>query len=152
MPLLGCFMHMTKTLFFRLYLHRASSSSFFFFPFFTLPLSFVFSFFHAAPNINLFHIDGSRTKLQVSVNDEGRGMWKVYLDMKEYAAALANCRDPLQRDQVYLVQVNLILFCNWSTCADKGLSFLSYHKTFRHFINLWWHKCIVYVLHWVAKV
>ena len=33
-------------------------------------------------------------------------MWKVYLDMKEYAAALANCRDPLQRDQVYLVQVS----------------------------------------------
>lgn len=32
-------------------------------------------------------------------------MWKVYLDMKEYAAALANCRDPPQRDQVYLVQV-----------------------------------------------
>ncbi|KAL7098474.1 hypothetical protein ACP275_09G019600 [Erythranthe tilingii] len=31
-------------------------------------------------------------------------MWKVYLDLKVYAAALANCRDPLQRDQVYLVQ------------------------------------------------
>ncbi|KAJ4822464.1 Vacuolar protein sorting-associated protein 18 like protein [Turnera subulata] len=43
---------------------------------------------------------------QVSVNDEGRDMWKVYLDMKEYAAALANCRDPLQRDQVYLVQAD----------------------------------------------
>lgn len=41
----------------------------------------------------------------MSVNDEGRDMWKVYLDMKEYAAALANCRDPLQRDQVYLLQV-----------------------------------------------
>ncbi|OWM78615.1 hypothetical protein CDL15_Pgr002786 [Punica granatum] len=39
-----------------------------------------------------------------AVNDEGRDMWKVYLDMKDYAAALANCRDPLQRDQVYLVQ------------------------------------------------
>lgn len=42
---------------------------------------------------------------QVSVNDEGRDMWKVYLDLKDYAAALANCRDPLQRDQVYLAQV-----------------------------------------------
>lgn len=41
----------------------------------------------------------------MSVNDEGRDMWKVYLDLKEYAAALANCRDALQRDQVYLVQV-----------------------------------------------
>lgn len=40
-------------------------------------------------------------------------MWKVYLDMKEYAAALANSRDPLQRDQVYLVQVlsSLHLVC-----------------------------------------
>ena len=41
----------------------------------------------------------------MSVNDEGRDMWKVYLDLKEYAAALANCRDPFQRDQVYLAQV-----------------------------------------------
>lgn len=40
----------------------------------------------------------------MSINDEGRDMWKVYLNMKEYAAALANCRDPFQRDQVYLVQ------------------------------------------------
>ena len=46
--------------------------------------------------------------MQVSVNDEGRDMWKVYLDMKEYAAALSNCRDPLQRDQVYLVQVAFV--------------------------------------------
>ena len=45
--------------------------------------------------------------IQVSVNDEGRDMWKVYLDLKEYAAALANCRDALQKDQVYLVQVRL---------------------------------------------
>lgn len=48
----------------------------------------------------------------MSVNDEGRDMWKVYLDMKEYAAALANCRDPLQRDQVYLVQVFFIHLYN----------------------------------------
>lgn len=49
----------------------------------------------------------------MSINDEGRDMWKVYLDMKEYAAALANCRDPFQRDQVYLVQVpgHLHLLC-----------------------------------------
>ncbi|GMQ01928.1 hypothetical protein CsSME_00048382 [Camellia sinensis var. sinensis] len=31
---------------------------------------------------------------QVSVNDEGRNMWKVFLDLKEYAA----------RDQVYLAE------------------------------------------------
>lgn len=39
-------------------------------------------------------------------------MWKVYLDMKDYASALANCWDPLQRDQVYLVQVQ-----SWSFSA-----------------------------------
>lgn len=53
----------------------------------------------------LFLILGFGFILQVSVIDEGRDMWKVYLDLKVYAAALANCRDPLQRDQVYLVQV-----------------------------------------------
>ena len=37
-------------------------------------------------------------------------MWKVYLDMNEYTAALANCRDPFQRDQVYLVQVLFTYF------------------------------------------
>lgn len=41
----------------------------------------------------------------MSVTDEDRDMWKVYLDLKEYAAALANCSDPFQRDQVYLEQV-----------------------------------------------
>ncbi|XP_024020984.1 vacuolar protein sorting-associated protein 18 homolog [Morus notabilis] len=52
----------------------------------------------------LFYAYDESSIFQVSVNDEGRDMWKVYLDMKEYAAALANCRDPLQRDQVYLLQ------------------------------------------------
>ncbi|XP_057954513.1 vacuolar sorting protein 18 [Malania oleifera] len=52
----------------------------------------------------LFYAYDQNSIFQVSVNDEGRDMWKVYLDMDEYAAALANCRDPLQRDQVYLVQ------------------------------------------------
>ncbi|GFY99076.1 zinc ion binding protein [Actinidia rufa] len=52
----------------------------------------------------LFYAYDQNSIFQVSVNDEGRDMWKVYLDLKEYAAALANCRDPLQRDQVYLAQ------------------------------------------------
>ncbi|EYU22146.1 hypothetical protein ABFS82_09G018000 [Erythranthe guttata] len=52
----------------------------------------------------LFYAYDQNSIFQVSVNDEGRDMWKVYLDLKVYAAALANCRDPLQRDQVYLVQ------------------------------------------------
>ncbi|XP_073312131.1 vacuolar sorting protein 18 isoform X1 [Primulina huaijiensis] len=52
----------------------------------------------------LFYAYDQNSIFQVSVNDEGRDMWKVYLDLKEYAAALANCRDALQRDQVYLMQ------------------------------------------------
>ncbi|KAL5973000.1 Vacuolar protein sorting-associated protein 18 like protein [Asimina triloba] len=53
----------------------------------------------------LFYAYDQNSIYQVSVNDEGRDMWKVYLDMEEYTGALANCRDPFQRDQVYLVQV-----------------------------------------------
>ncbi|CAN8293989.1 unnamed protein product [Cochlearia groenlandica] len=52
----------------------------------------------------LFYAYDQNSIFQVSVMDEDRDMWKVYLDLKVYAAALANCRDPLQRDQVYLVQ------------------------------------------------
>lgn len=50
---------------------------------------------------------------QVSVNDEGRDMWQVYLDMKEYTAALAHCDEhkPFQKDKVYLIQVTNS-FCN----------------------------------------
>ncbi|KAI3701302.1 hypothetical protein L2E82_45956 [Cichorium intybus] len=52
----------------------------------------------------LFYAYDENSIFQVSVTDEDRDMWKVYLDLKEYAAALANCSDPFQRDQVYLVQ------------------------------------------------
>ncbi|XP_043689098.1 vacuolar sorting protein 18 isoform X2 [Telopea speciosissima] len=52
----------------------------------------------------LFYAYDQNSIFQVSVHDEGRDMWRVYLDMNEYAAALAHCRDPFQRDQVYLVQ------------------------------------------------
>ncbi|XP_051136765.1 vacuolar sorting protein 18 [Andrographis paniculata] len=52
----------------------------------------------------LFYAYDQNSIFQISVNDEGRDMWKVYLDLKEYTAALANCRDALQRDQVYVVQ------------------------------------------------
>uniref|UniRef100_A0A2P2LBD4 Uncharacterized protein n=1 Tax=Rhizophora mucronata TaxID=61149 RepID=A0A2P2LBD4_RHIMU len=55
----------------------------------------------------LFYAYDENSIFQVSVNDEGRDMWKLYLDMKEYAAALANCHEPLQRDQVYLVQADV---------------------------------------------
>ncbi|KAM7495155.1 hypothetical protein LguiB_029764 [Lonicera macranthoides] len=52
----------------------------------------------------LFYAYDHNSIFQVSVNDEGRDMWKVYLNLKEYGAALENCRDPFQRDQVYLEQ------------------------------------------------
>eukprot|EP00268_Persea_americana_P048110 TRINITY_DN5052_c0_g1_i1.p1 TRINITY_DN5052_c0_g1~~TRINITY_DN5052_c0_g1_i1.p1 ORF type:complete len:993 (-),score=212.87 TRINITY_DN5052_c0_g1_i1:220-3198(-) len=52
----------------------------------------------------LFYAYDQNSIFQMSVQDEGRDMWQVYLDMKEYAAALAHCRDPVERDQVYLVQ------------------------------------------------
>ncbi|KAJ4977061.1 hypothetical protein NE237_002167 [Protea cynaroides] len=52
----------------------------------------------------LFYAYDQNSIFQVSVHDEGRDMWRVYLDMNEYATALAHCRDPFQRDQVYLVQ------------------------------------------------
>lgn len=52
----------------------------------------------------LFYAYDQNSIFQVSVNDEGRDMWKVYLDLMEYAEALANCRNALQRDQVYLGQ------------------------------------------------
>lgn len=48
--------------------------------------------------------------MQVSTHDEGRDMWRVYLDRGDYAVALSNCRSPYQRDQVYLVQVPLCTF------------------------------------------
>ncbi|KAI4341061.1 hypothetical protein MLD38_025832 [Melastoma candidum] len=52
----------------------------------------------------LFYAYDQNSIFQVSVTDEGRDMWKVYLNIKDFAAALANSRDQLQRDQVYLVQ------------------------------------------------
>ncbi|KAK1371179.1 hypothetical protein POM88_037271 [Heracleum sosnowskyi] len=55
----------------------------------------------------LFYTYDQNSIFQVSVNDEGRDMWKVYLDLKVYAQALANCRDPFQRDQVYLEQAEV---------------------------------------------
>lgn len=48
--------------------------------------------------------------LQITVQDEGRDMWQVYLGLKEYTAALEACRDLAQRDSVYAAQV-LGLLC-----------------------------------------
>lgn len=91
MPWLACSMHMTKILSFRFVCNNGSYCSHYF-------------YLQCCMGSNLL-ILCYFIEEQVSVNDEGRDMWKVYLDMKEYAAALANCRDPLQKDQVYLAQV-----------------------------------------------
>ncbi|KAL6843083.1 hypothetical protein ACP4OV_026796 [Aristida adscensionis] len=54
----------------------------------------------------LFYAYDENSIFQVSTSDEGRDMWQVYLDMNDYAAALSHCRNPFQRDQVYLVQAD----------------------------------------------
>nr|POE46782.1 vacuolar protein sorting-associated protein 18 like [Quercus suber] len=72
----------------------------------------------------LFYAYDQNSVYQVSVNDEGRDMWKVYLDMNEYAGALANCRDPLQRDQVYLVQ------------AEAAFASKDYHRAASFFAKI----------------
>ncbi|KAI5389087.1 hypothetical protein KIW84_050772 [Lathyrus oleraceus] len=63
------------------------------------------TYLHHRMNRSKFASRSSISKIytcKVSINDEGRDVWKVYLDLREYAAALANCRDPFQRDQVTL--------------------------------------------------
>ncbi|XP_030929946.1 vacuolar sorting protein 18 isoform X2 [Quercus lobata] len=72
----------------------------------------------------LFYAYDQNSVYQVSVNDEGRDMWKVYLDLNEYAGALANCRDPLQRDQVYLVQ------------AEAAFASKDYHRAASFFAKI----------------
>lgn len=58
-------------------------------------------------------------------------MWKVYLDMKEYAAALANCRDALQRDQVYLAQVTHVSFIDiWERLVITLLLYMHVSSNF----------------------
>nr|ATA62870.1 putative zinc ion binding protein [Hesperocyparis bakeri] len=52
----------------------------------------------------VFYAYDENSIFEISVHDEGQDMWQVYLDMKEYAAALEHCRNTFQRDQVYSVQ------------------------------------------------
>ncbi|AQK40790.1 zinc ion binding [Zea mays] len=58
------------------------------------------------PSTGLFYAYDESSIFQVSTSDEGCDMWQVYLDMNHYAAALSHCRNPFQRDQVYLVQAD----------------------------------------------
>lgn len=59
----------------------------------------------------------------MSTQDEGRDMWRVYLDKGDYAVALSNCRSPYQRDQVYLVQVTLCTFTLNATLISDKISY-----------------------------
>ncbi|XP_024543759.1 vacuolar protein sorting-associated protein 18 homolog isoform X2 [Selaginella moellendorffii] len=43
---------------------------------------------------------------EITVHDEDRDMWRVYLGMKEYAAALEHCRNIFQKDEVYRAQAD----------------------------------------------
>eukprot|EP01018_Ginkgo_biloba_P010354 Gb_14455 [translate_table: standard] len=52
----------------------------------------------------VFYAYDENSIFEISVRDEGQDMWQVYLEMKEYAAALEHCRNAFQRDQVYSVQ------------------------------------------------
>eukprot|EP00252_Welwitschia_mirabilis_P007813 TRINITY_DN19529_c0_g1_i1.p1 TRINITY_DN19529_c0_g1~~TRINITY_DN19529_c0_g1_i1.p1 ORF type:complete len:1023 (+),score=246.07 TRINITY_DN19529_c0_g1_i1:343-3411(+) len=54
----------------------------------------------------VFYAYDENSIFEISVQDEGQDMWKVYLEMKQYTAALEHCRNILQRDQVYLVQAD----------------------------------------------
>ncbi|XP_048638189.1 vacuolar sorting protein 18 isoform X1 [Brassica napus] len=92
----------------------------------------------------LFYAYDQNSIFQVSVIDEGRDMWKVYLDLKVFAAALANCRDPLQRDQVYLVQAE-------AAFADKeylrAASF--YAKVISSSFVLLCSSMVLFILMWI---
>lgn len=44
------------------------------------------------------------TLYEIVIDDEGRDMWQVYLGIKDYATALENCRNGLQKDHVYVSQ------------------------------------------------
>lgn len=88
----------------------------------------------------LFYAYDQNSIFQVSVNDEGRDMWKVYLDLKEYAAALADCRDPFQRDQVYLEQAEAAFaakdFFRAASFYAKINYALSFEETTLKFISI----------------
>ncbi|KAF3340737.1 vacuolar protein sorting-associated protein 18 [Carex littledalei] len=58
------------------------------------------------PTAGVFFVYDDYSVFQVSTHDEGRDMWRVYLDKGDHAVALSNCRSPYQRDQVYLVQAD----------------------------------------------
>ncbi|MCL7028399.1 hypothetical protein MKW94_006483 [Papaver nudicaule] len=88
----------------------------------------------------LFYAYDQNSIFQVSVQDEGRDMWQVYLDMKAYALALANCRDPFQRDQVYLVQAEAVFstkdFFRAASFYSKINYLLSFEEITLKFISI----------------
>ena len=41
---------------------------------------------------------------ELTINNEERDVWKLYLEKKRYNAALRYCKDPAQKDKVYTAQ------------------------------------------------
>lgn len=78
----------------------------------------------------LFYAYDESSIFQVSVHDEGRDMWQVHLDMQEYAAALAHCRNPFQRDQVYLLQADAAFFAKDFYRAASFYAKINYSLSF----------------------
>jgi len=88
----------------------------------------------------LFFAYDENSIFQVSVQDEARDMWRVHLDMKEYAIALANCRNSYQRDQVYIVQADAAFsvkdFYRAASFYAKINFILSFEEISLKFINI----------------
>ncbi|KAJ3688031.1 hypothetical protein LUZ61_017195 [Rhynchospora tenuis] len=76
------------------------------------------------PTAGVFYVYDDYSVFQVSTHDEGRDMWRVYLDRGDYAVALSNCRSPYQRDQVYLVQ------------ADAAFAMKNYYRAASYYAKM----------------
>jgi hypothetical protein len=51
-----------------------------------------------------FWIFTSLAMYELTINNEERDVWKLYLEKKRYNLALRYCKDPAQKDKVYKAQ------------------------------------------------
>jgi hypothetical protein len=52
----------------------------------------------------IIYLFSDEALFEVTTKDEGRDMWRLHLERKEFASALEHCKTPQQRDQVFAVQ------------------------------------------------
>ncbi|XVF66894.1 hypothetical protein PTKIN_Ptkin10aG0075900 [Pterospermum kingtungense] len=79
----------------------------------------------------LFYVYDLNSIFQVSANDEGRDMWKIYLDMEEYTAASANSCDQsevgifsgLVAEELTCDNCNPCILENQDVCRDSYIFF-----------------------------